>query len=255
MTFINYLQERGFVKQTTGNIPNNSIPYIGFDLTADCLHVGSLIQLMVLRNAVSNGIKPIVLLGGFTTKIGDPTGRSTSRPILTDDIINHNKIGIKNIISKIVGDVIFVDNNDWMSKLSFTEFLMDFSRFFSVNSMINMHSIKSRLESQDHMSVMEFNYSLSQAIDFWFLNQNFNCNLQIGGSDQWGNITAGTNLIHKKLGKDNIAFGLTTPLLLNSQGDKMGKTASGALWLSHDKLYVTFGNSGEMLRMIRLLNS
>ena len=236
-SFIEELKSRGYIKQSTIDItslPDNIIPYIGFDCTADSLHIGSLLQLMILRLAVKHNIKPIVLLGGFTTKVGDPSGRNNTRPILDEETIDNNFSSIAKLVCNMLGvdNIELVDNSWWMDNMSASDYI-DMTRNFNMNTMLSMDSIKNRLDSKEGMSALEFNYSIIQAIDFIKLNERYNCNLQIGGSDQWSNIISGINLIRKLNNKE--VYGITTPLLTNSNGDKMGKTVNGAIWLDNAK--------------------
>jgi tyrosyl-tRNA synthetase len=246
--FISFIHERGFINQTTNreeldvlSRANAVHPYIGFDLTADSLHVGSLIQLMVLRWAEAANIRSTVLLGDFTTRVGDPTGRKDARPVLSPEqaMKNHEGIrntifgqraGLSNILDISKHDV--VSNDEWLLNMGLLEYLTEYAPLFSVNRMLAMDSVKDRIADNGHMSVLEFNYSLFQAIDFLHLNDG-GCNLQIGGSDQWSNILSGIDLIRRK--NNRTAYGLTTPLMTNAAGEKMGKTAGGALWLSAAK--------------------
>ena len=245
--FINIMNERGFIHQITDkenlekemNI-NPIAGYIGFDCTAPSLHVGSLIQIMMLRWFQITGNKPIVLMGGGTTKVGDPSGKDSARPLLSSKEINLNKDNIKTIFEKFLkfgnadNDAIMVDNSDWLDNLNYISFLRDYGTNFSVNKLVNLESVKLRLEREQNLSFLEFNYSLLQAFDFLQLQKNYNCKIQMGGSDQWGNIVTGLDLIRKITSKQ--AFGLTSPLLKTSSGSKMGKTANGAIWLNNDQL-------------------
>lgn len=251
--FLKTLHERGFIQDCTDSdglddllVSEKPIPaYIGFDCTAPSLHVGSLLQIMTLRHLQKSGHKPIILMGGGTTKVGDPSGKDESRKLLTDEDIKNNMEGIKEVFSKFVKfeekfdpkttNAIMVNNDDWLKKLNYIEFLRDYGRHFSVNRMLSMDSVKLRIEREQHLSFLEFNYMILQAYDFVVLNKEYGCRLQIGGSDQWGNIVNGTELQHKIGSKDKI-FGLTTPLLTTSSGAKMGKTAQGAVWLNADML-------------------
>ncbi len=222
--------------------------YIGFDCTAPSLHIGSLVQIMLLRRLQQAGGKPIVLLGGGTTKIGDPSDKDKSRPVLTEEQINANKESLKGVFSKFLTfgdgptDAVMVDNADWLEGLGYIDFLRDVGRFFSINRMIALESVKRRLDREQEMTFLEFNYMLLQAYDFLELNQRHDCRLQMGGSDQWGNIINGRELIHKykveKAGEEREvekAFGFTAPLITTASGAKMGKTANGAVWLNADQ--------------------
>ena len=212
--------------------------YIGFDCTASSLHVGSLLQIMILRLMQKNGHRPIVLLGGGTTLIGDPSGKETTRKILDKKEIQNNIENIKKIFDKMLDfsnektKPIFVNNYDWLSKLNYIEFLRDVGSHFTINKMLTFDSVKLRLEREQSLSYMEFNYMILQAYDFYQLYKKNKCILQIGGSDQWGNIVNGIELIRRKL-KDE-AYGLTTPLITLASGAKMGKTEKGAIWLNED---------------------
>ena len=259
--FLQTLNIRGFIDNCTdfngldnllsSNEENNiATPlYIGFDCTAPSLHVGSMIQIMALRIAQQNGHKPIILMGGGTTKIGDPSGKDESRKMLTDEDINANMDSIKKVFANFINisdnfdpsnnDAIMVNNDDWLSGLNYITFLRDFGVLFSVNKMLSRESVKMRLEKESHLSFLEFNYMILQAYDFYELNKNYSCKLQIGGSDQWGNIVGGIELNRKLNNSDNSnneTFGLTTPLITTASGGKMGKTAKGAIWLKEDML-------------------
>ncbi|PIR32002.1 MAG: tyrosine--tRNA ligase [Alphaproteobacteria bacterium CG11_big_fil_rev_8_21_14_0_20_44_7] len=259
--FLEIFKQRGFFHQCTDEVAlgelGNITAYIGFDCTADSLHVGSLMQIMVLRLLKQTGNKPIILLGGATTKVGDPSGKDESRPVITEAEIQRNKQGIKKVFDKFgLGDCLFVDNSEWLDNISYLEFLSKYGKLISVNNMIAKDSVKQRLERQAHLSFLEFNYMIFQAYDFVELNRKYNCNTQIGGSDQWGNITAGIEL-GRKLGSDKNLFGLTTPLITTSSGAKMGKTADGAIWLDAEKLspydYYQFWRNTEDADVIRFL--
>ncbi|WP_016917538.1 tyrosine--tRNA ligase [Rickettsia honei] len=214
--------------------------YIGFDCTATSLHIGSLMQIMILRLLQQHGHKPIVIIGGGTSKIGDPTWKDEVRKILSKEDIAKNAEGIKKSLSKFIkfgdgkSDAIMLDNAEWLDSFNYLDFLRDFGSYFSVNRMLTMDSVKLRLEREQHLSFLEFNYMLLQAYDFYYLSKHYNCSLQLGGSDQWGNIVMGADLIRKISGKE--VFGMTTPLLTTSSGAKMGKTAAGAVWLNEDLL-------------------
>ena len=245
--FLQEMQDRGYLNQCTdlsklGDIvKKKSISaYIGFDCTAGSLHVGSLLQIMILKLMQKYGHQPIVLLGGGTTLIGDPSGKDSTRKILTQTEIKNNINSIKKSFNKILStsnkktSPIFVDNAKWLTKLNYIQFLRDVGRHFTINKMLTFDSVKLRLDREQSLSYMEFNYMILQAFDFYQLFKNNNCILQIGGSDQWGNIINGVDLIRRKLQQE--AFGLTSPLITMSSGAKMGKTEKGAIWLNEDKL-------------------
>lgn len=246
--FMQIMEERGFLYQCTDKDGLDALfqqgpvtAYIGFDCTAPSLHVGSLIQIMVLRWLQKTENKPIVLIGGATTKVGDPSGKDESRPVITDEKIVENTNGIKKIFSQFeLGDVQFVNNKDWITPLPLMEMLR-LGRLFSVNNMLTLESVKLRLDREQHLSLTEFIYLVIQAYDFVELRKKYGCLLQIGGSDQWGNIVNGVELWRKlcneegNVGSGDI-FGLTTPLITTSSGAKMGKTAEGAVWLNPDML-------------------
>jgi tyrosyl-tRNA synthetase len=214
--------------------------YIGFDLTATSLHVGSLVSIMLLRLLQRTGHKPIVLMGGGTTKVGDPSFRTESRPMLSEAEIAANKTSILRCFDKFIRfgpgatDAVMVDNADWLDALNYMSFLRDYGRFFSVNRMLSFDSVKQRLEREQPLSFIEFNYMVLQAYDFLELSRRHDCRLQMGGSDQWGNIVNGVELGRRA--DDRELFGLTTPLITTASGAKMGKTASGAVWLNDDRL-------------------
>jgi len=245
--FLRTIVERGYLHQCTdmegldalGN-DGRIVAYIGFDCTAPSLHVGSLVQIMMLRHLQQTGHKPIVLMGGGTTKVGDPTGRDEARKLLTVDDINANMAGIKTVFAKYLTfgdgptDAVMVNNADWLDTLQYIDFLRDYGRHFSVNRMLTFDSVKLRLEREQPMSFLEFNYMILQAYDFLELSRRQDCSLQMGGSDQWGNIVNGVELGRRV---DNRSlYGLTTPLLTTSAGQKMGKTAQGAVWLNAEQL-------------------
>ena len=243
--FLSIIQARGFIHQTTDlnslkENYNKIVGYIGFDCTANTLHVGSLLQIMLLRWLQKTNNKPIVLIGGGTTKIGDPSGKDETRKILSQEQINLNVNGIKNVIKKFIkfdhsdNGAILLDNAEWLDKLNYIDFLRNYGRYFSVNRMLSFDSIKTRLDREQNLSFLEFNYMITQAYDFYVLNKKYNCNVQFGGSDQWGNIINGIDLI-KKIKSDKNKYqvhAITSPLITTSSGNKMGKTASGAIWLS-----------------------
>jgi tyrosyl-tRNA synthetase len=245
--FITNVIERGYMHQCTDldaldDLAANKIvsAYIGFDCTAPSLHAGSLVQIMMLRLMQRTGHKPIVLMGGGTTKVGDPSGKDESRQLLDDEAIAANMAGIKDVFSKFLTfgdgptDAIMVNNDDWLNGIQYIDFLRDYGRHFSVNRMLGFESVKIRLEREHNLSFLEFNYMILQAYDFLELSRRHACVLQMGGSDQWGNIVNGVELGRRIDQRD--MYGLTTPLLTTSSGAKMGKTAAGAVWLNADML-------------------
>jgi len=238
---------RGFMHQCTDPDALDALAskgriaaYIGFDLTAPSLHVGSLVSIMLLRLLQRTGHKPIVLMGGGTTKVGDPSFRTEVRPMLSEAEIATNKASIQRCFASFMRfgkgptDAIMVDNADWLDNLNYMSFLRDYGRFFSVNRMLGFDSVKLRLEREQPLSFIEFNYMVLQAYDFLELSRRHDCRLQMGGSDQWGNIVNGVELGRRA--EDRELFGLTTPLITTASGTKMGKTASGAVWLNEDRL-------------------
>ncbi len=239
------LFERGYVYQITDEAGLDEyaksempIAYAGYDATASSLHVGHLVSIMMLRRLQQAGGKPIVLMGGGTTKIGDPTDKEKSRPILTEEEIQKNINGIKSVFEKFLTfgdgptDAVMVNNDDWLGKINYLEFLRDYGKLFTINKMIMQDTVKRRLENEQPYTFLEFNYALLQAYDFVELNRRLKVRLQLGGSDQWGNITNGTELCRRV---ENVqAFGFTTPLLTTASGVKMGKTVGGAVWLNAD---------------------
>ena len=240
--FLKEFTERGYFFQCTNEqdlsklLDNSKIKgYIGFDCTAESLHVGSLLQIMCLRLLQKHGHQPIVLLGGGTTRIGDPSGKDKTRAILNEKTIEKNILNIKKIFKTFLDSKnkntkpIFVNNYKWLKELNYISFLRDIGKHFTINKMLSFDSVKLRLEREQSLSYMEFNYMILQAYDFLELNNKENCLLQIGGSDQWGNIVNGVDLIKRY--SNNQAYGLTTPLITLSSGAKMGKTESGAIWL------------------------
>ena len=245
--FLLEMEERGYLNQCTDLSKLSEIcnkksisGYIGFDCTASSLHVGSLLQIMILKLMQKYGHQPIVLLGGGTTLIGDPSGKDSTRKILEQKDINNNIKSIKKVFNKILNTSkkkvapIFVDNAEWLTKLNYIKFLRDVGSNFTINKMLTFDSVKLRLDREQSLSYMEFNYMILQAYDFYQLFKNNNCILQIGGSDQWGNIVNGVDLIRRKLKKE--AYGLTSPLITLASGAKMGKTEKGAIWLNEDQL-------------------
>ena len=243
--FLNVLQSRGFIHQISdpGSLDalaakRDLVAYIGFDCTASSLHVGSMVQIMCLYWLQQTGNKPIALMGGGTTRVGDPSGKDETRKILSIEDIDRNKDGIKQVFSHFLrfgegkSDAVMPDNAEWLTKLNWIEMLRDIGRHFSVNRMLAMDSVKLRLERDQEMSFIEFNYMILQAYDYYVLNQRYDCRLQMGGSDQWGNIVNGIDL-GRRMGTPQL-HALTTPLITTSSGEKMGKTASGAVWLNAD---------------------
>ncbi len=244
--FLTTLQARGFIHQVTDEAAldsaatNGVTGYIGFDMTAPSLHVGSLVQIMMLRRLQQSGGKPIVLLGGGTTRVGDPSGKDDTRKILTEETITANAASIRTSFEKFLTfgdgptDAIMLNNADWLLELNYIDFLRDVGRHFSVNRMLTMDSVRLRLEREQPLSFIEFNYMILQAYDFAELNKRHGCRLQMGGSDQWGNIVNGVDLTRRMNAAE--VYGLTTPLLTTASGAKMGKTAAGAVWLNADML-------------------
>ena len=246
--FLTEFKERGFFYQCTGEDELSQLldkekinAYIGFDCTAESLHVGSLLQIMCLRLLQKHGHRPIVLLGGGTTRIGDPSGKDKTRTILSEDEIEKNINNIEKILKNFLDNTnpktkpIFVNNYSWLKNLNYISFLRDIGKHFTINKMLSFDSVKTRLEREQSLSYMEFNYMILQAYDFLELNKTENCMLQIGGSDQWGNIVNGVDLIKRY--SNNHVYGLTTPLITLASGAKMGKTESGAVWL--DKKFLS----------------
>ena len=247
MTFFEEFKKRGYFYQCTNESSleekmnkQKIVAYIGFDCTAKSLHVGNLMQVMILRLLQQYGHKPIVLVGGATTKIGDPTGKEEARKYLSDSDIADNMIGIKESLSKFIkfgdgpSDAVMMNNSDWLENMGYIEFLRDMGRMFSVNRMLTMDSVRLRLDREQSLTFLEFNYMLLQAYDFYHLNKEHNCELQLGGSDQWGNIVTGVDLVRKVSG--NESYGLTTPLLTTASGVKMGKSIGGAVWLNESEI-------------------
>ncbi len=243
--FLNILATRGYIHQCSDfagldalAAKNDITAYIGFDCTAPSLHVGSLVQIMLLHWLQSTGNAPIVLMGGGTTRVGDPSGRDESRKILSLDDIDNNKRGIQQVFAKFLKfgegstDAKMVDNAEWLTKLNYIDMLRDVGKHFSVNRMLAMDSVKLRLEREHELSFIEFNYMVLQAYDYAELAKRYGCNLQMGGSDQWGNIINGIDL-GRRMGTHQL-YALTSPLITLSSGAKMGKTASGAVWLNAD---------------------
>ena len=268
--FLRTLDARGFLHQATDAETLDAkaaadviVAYIGFDCTADSLHVGSLLPIMTLRWLQKTGHKPIVLLGGATTMIGDPTGKDEARKALDDETIGRNMAGIRKVFDRFLTfgdeptDAVMVNNLDWLGGLNYVAFLRDYGRHFSVNRMLSFDSVKTRLEREQPFSFLEFNYMILQAFDFLELSRRQGCALQMGGSDQWGNIVAGVELTRRVDARE--VYGLTTPLLTTASGGKMGKTAAGAVWLNGDRLspydYWQFwrnAEDGDVGRFLRL---
>lgn len=263
------MEARGYVHQLINRegldaaaLSGTLAGYIGFDMTASSLHVGSLLQIMALRRMQQNGVKPIVLLGGATTKIGDPSDKDTQRPLLDDARIAANKASIRSVFERFLSfgngpvDAVFVDNSDWLEAVSYIDFLRRFGPHFTINRMLTFDSVRRRLDREQPLTFLEFNYMLMQAVDFLELSRRKNCLLQAGGSDQWGNIVNGVELVRRVDGKE--AFGLTIPLLTTSTGAKMGKTAQGAVWLNADQLppydYWQYWRDIEDASVIKCLN-
>ena len=244
--FLRTLHARGFIHQITDaaaldKAANGGVvtAYVGYDCTAPSLHIGNLVSIMMLRHLQQTGHRPIVLMGGGTTKVGDPSGKDEGRQLLDDARIEANKASIRRIFERFLAfdgpnAAIMVDNDTWLLGLAYIPFLRDIGRHFSVNRMLTFDSVRLRLDREQPLSFLEFNYMILQAYDFLELNRRHGCTLQMGGSDQWGNIVNGTDLIRRVDGRD--AFGLTTPLITTADGAKMGKTAAGAVWLHEDSL-------------------
>jgi tyrosyl-tRNA synthetase len=268
--FLRALSERGFIHQITDAAGLDArahsgviSAYIGFDATADSLHIGSLVQIMLLRRLQQAGHRPIVLMGGGTTKVGDPSGRDETRQLLTEEQINANITGIRATFARFLdfgpgpSGAIMANNDDWLRDLQYIDFLRDVGRHFTINRMLTMDSVKLRLEREQPLTFLEFNYMIMQGYDFVELNKRYACTLQMGGSDQWGNIVQGVEL-GRRMNEAQL-YGLTSPLITTSSGAKMGKTASGAVWLNPKRLspydYWQFwrntedGDVGRFLRM------
>ena len=271
--FLNILSERGFIHQVSEPdvldakaAAGQITAYIGFDCTAASLHIGSLLPIMMLYWLQQTGHRPIALMGGGTTRVGDPSGKDESRRILTEDDINNNLVGIRAIFSKFLkfenagGNAIMSNNADWLNKLNYIDFLRDVGKHFSVNRMLAFDSVKMRLERQQELSFLEFNYMVLQAYDFVELNKLYGCTLQMGGSDQWGNIVSGIDLGRRMNGAQ--MFALTAPLITTSSGAKMGKTAAGAVWLNADLVspydywqYWRNTEDGDVARFLKLFTT
>ena len=245
--FLKTMRDRGFLFQCTNlkdldeyMTANPTSAYLGFDATADSLHVGSLLQIMILRHLQKSGHRPVVLIGGGTSKVGDPTGKDESRKLLDDEIIMKNTQGISKVFEKFLTfgdgekDAIMVNNDDWLSGLKYLEFLREYGTLFTINRMMSFESVKQRMAREAPFSFLEFNYMILQAYDFLELNRRYKVKLQLGGSDQWGNMVSGTELARKC--DQQQVFALTAPLITTSDGKKMGKTEGGAVWLNNEKL-------------------
>jgi tyrosyl-tRNA synthetase len=268
--FLRTLQDRGYVHQITDGAALDAAAesgvitaYIGFDATADSLHIGSLVQIMLLRRLQRAGHKPIVLMGGGTTKVGDPSGKDETRQLLTAEKIKSNIAGIRVVFERFLSfddgpsGAIMANNDDWLGQLQYIDFLRDIGRHFTINRMLTMDSVKLRLEREQPLTFLEFNYMILQGYDFVELNKRYGCVLQMGGSDQWGNIVQGVELGRRV--NETQLFGLTTPLITTSSGAKMGKTASGAVWLNAERVspydYWQFWRNtedGDVGRFLRL---
>jgi tyrosyl-tRNA synthetase len=268
--FLHELESRGFVHQLTDAAGLQKLArgeritgYIGFDCTAPSLHVGNLVSIMMLRKLQQSGHRPIVLIGGGTTKVGDPSGKDEARKLLSDAEIAANIAGIEQVFTKFLSfgrgesDALMINNADWLDTLNYIDFLRDYGRHFSVNRMLTYDSVKLRLEREQPLSFIEFNYMVLQAYDFVELYRRYGCRLQMGGSDQWGNIVGGIELGRRTDGAE--LFGVTSPLLTTSSGAKMGKTAQGAVWLNPDMLspydYWQFwrnSDDGDVERFLKL---
>ena len=269
-TLLRALDERGYIHQATDAVALDALAettvipaYIGFDATAPSLHVGSLVQIMMLRRLQQAGHKPVVLMGGGTTKVGDPSGKDESRKLLTSDDIAANIAGIKGVFERFLTfgdgptDAVLVDNADWLDKLNYVEFLRDVGRHFTINRMLTFDSVKLRLDREQPLTFLEFNYMILQAYDFAELSRRAGVRLQMGGSDQWGNIINGLELGRRMDGAE--LYGLTTPLIMTADGGKMGKTAAGAVWLNADRVspydYWQFWRNtqdGDVVRFLKL---
>ncbi len=275
--FLNVLTERGFIHQCSDMegldakaSAGEVVAYVGYDCTGPSLHVGHLLSIMMLHWLQATGQKPIALMGGGTTRVGDPSGKDESRKILTLEQIGENKESLKTVFARFMrfapegtgapGDAIMVDNAEWLAPLNYIDFLRDVGRHFSVNRMLSFDSVKTRLEREHELSFLEFNYMILQAYDFVELNRRYGCNLQMGGSDQWGNIVNGIDL-GRRMGTPQL-FALTCPLITTSSGAKMGKTAQGAVWLNADMRspseYWQFWRNtedGDVVRFLKLFTT
>ena len=265
--FLQELEKRGFLHQCTNLEGLDTLTakeaisfYIGYDATAPSLHVGNLLQIMLMRIGQKHGHTPIVIMGGATTKLGDPTWKDTARPLLDEALIESNLKTIQGVFQKFLrfegkNKAHILNNNDWFKEIRYLDLLRDIGRYISINRMLTFDSIKMRLDRQQSLTFLEFNYMILQAYDFLHLHKAYDCRLECGGSDQWGNIVSGTDLIHRLSDKE--VFGLTCPLLTTSSGQKMGKTEKGAVWLNEDSLspydYWQFWRNTEDEDVIKLL--
>src|SRR3990170_4400625 len=269
-SLLRLLDERGYIHQVTDAAALDALAeketapaYMGFDATAPSLHVGSLVQIMLLRRLQQAGHKPVVLMGGGTTKVGDPTGKDEARKLLSDEDIAANIAGIRKVFERFLTfgdgptDAVMVNNDDWLSKLEYLPFLREVGRHFSINRMLTFDSVQLRLEREQSLSFLEFNYMIMQAYDFLELSRREGCRLQMGGSDQWGNIVNGVELCRRADGTE--VFAVTTPLVTTADGSKMGKTERGAVWLNEDLLspydYWQFWRNcddGDVAKFLRL---
>ena len=266
--FLAAAEERGFIHQITDRPGLDALlaagpvtSYIGFDCTADSLHVGSLLQIMLLRLWQKTGNKPVVLMGGGTTKVGDPSGKDEARRILSEAEIAANMAGIRRVFERFLkfgagkADAVMIDNAEWLDRLAYIPFLREYGRHFSVNRMLSMDSVKLRLEREQPLSFLEFNYMVLQAYDFIELARRYKCAVQMGGSDQWGNIVMGVELGRRA--EERALYGVTSPLITTASGAKMGKTAQGAIWLNADKLspydYWQYWRNTEDADVVRFL--
>lgn len=266
--FLHELESRGFIHQVSEPEALDELcsrervtAYVGFDCTADSLHVGHLVSIMMLRILERTGHRPIALVGGGTTKVGDPSGRDESRQLLSEEQIEHNKAGLRRSLAKFLdfekGSVLLLDNAEWLDELRYIPFLREVGTHFTINRMLTFDSVRLRLEREQPLTFLEFNYMIMQAYDFLQLARRWNCRLQMGGSDQWGNIVNGIELARRIDGRH--LFALTTPLITTASGQKMGKTAAGAVWLNADRLppfdYYQFWRNtedGDVGRFLRL---
>ena len=272
--FLRVLTERGFIHQCS-DVPGldalaakgQAVGYVGYDCTAPSLHIGNFLSMMMLHWLQATGNKPIALMGGGTTRVGDPSGKDETRAIRTVEEIESNKDGIKGVFAKVLKfgdgptDALMIDNAEWLVKLNWIDMLRDVGRHFSVNRMLTMDSVRLRLEREQEMSFIEFNYMVCQAYDFVELARRTGCNLQMGGSDQWGNIVQGVDL-GRRMGAKHQLFALTTPLLTTSSGAKMGKTAAGAVWLNEQQFsaydfwqYWRNTEDGDVVRFLKLFTT